>query len=169
LTACDYDAELNRLVAWWPTPKSREYPSSNVEVLFLALDDVPFGFDLRGSTKWSHDPDDWQWWYDDDYLGPHFVSQIMQLALERAEFYDDTKPQKQLRIKYAASNSWEVVEMFFSLGYFGLLVRELIRNTDNARILGQCSSRWFVIGHPDAVYGIIMGKLTRSRWQTFHG
>ncbi len=168
LAACDYDAELSRLLAWWPKPNSRESPSDQVEVLFLALEDVPCSFDLRGSTTWSRDPNDWLWWRDDDYSGPQFESEVMRFAFERSEVHDEAESQRQPRTSDQASNSWEVLEMFFSLGYFGLLVRELIRNTDSSRILGKRASRWFVIGHPDAVYGIILGKLSRSRWQTFH-
>ncbi len=169
LAACDFDAELKRFGQWWPKPKSRISPAGDVDVLFIALGDYPRSFDLRGSTKWSRDPDDWQWWYHDDYSGPQFSSEIMGYALDRAEAHDKAAPPQPRRVKDASQRSQEVVEMFFSLGYFGLLVRELIRRTDSARILGQRASRWFVIGHPDAVYGIILGKLTRSRWQTFHG
>ena len=92
----------------------------------------------------------------------------MDLAFERAEFHDDAKPSRKRRGGHAPINSLEVVEMFFSLGYFGLLARELIRRADNSLLLGNRSSRWFVIGHPDAVYGIVMGKVTKSRWQIFH-
>jgi hypothetical protein len=169
LAACDYDAELNRLNDWWPTPPHRLAPSEAVEVLFIALEDVPYSFDLRGSASWSRDPDDWEWWFHDDYSGPQFASQIMKFAFERSEVHDEVQPRQNRRGKDAASNSEEVVEMFFSLGYFGLLVRELIRNKETTQMLGNRPSRWFVIGHPDAVYGIILGKLSRSRWQTFHG
>lgn len=169
LAECDYDAELNRLVGWWPAPQNPDHPSDAVEVLFIALEDLPYSFKLRGSTTWSRDPEDWQWWYNDDYSGPQFKSQIMDFAFEQSEIHDQAKPAKNRRRKNAATNSYEVVEMFFSLGYFGFLVRELIRSTGTAKILGNRLSRWFVIGHPDAVYGIIMGRLTRSRWQTYHG
>jgi hypothetical protein len=41
-------------------------------VLWFAPHDVPKDLDLRGSSKWSRDPDDWQWFYHDDYAGPSY-------------------------------------------------------------------------------------------------
>ena len=120
LAGCDYDAELERLIDWWPMPRQRGSPTDDVEVLLIALEDLPYRFSLRGNAKWSRDPEDWQWWYEDDYAGPQFSSQVMSLALERAEVHDQAQPRKRRRRKDAAGDAYEVVEMFVSLGYFGL-------------------------------------------------
>jgi hypothetical protein len=169
LAACDFEGELNQLCTWWPASKGRDFPADDIEVLFIALEDVPYSFELRGSKNWSRDPANWNWWYDNDYFGPTFKSTIMGFALGRSEIHDRETPFLKRRRKHAPANSDEVVEMYFSLGYYGLLVRELIRNFDKARILGNRDDRWLVIGHPDAVYGIILGKLTRTRWLAFQG
>jgi hypothetical protein len=169
LAASDFEGELNRLCNWWPAPKVRDFPSDDVEVLFIALEDVPYSFELRGSKNWSRDPGNWNWWYDNDYFGPTFKSTIMRFALDRSEIHDRDVPLLKRNRKHAPANSDEVVEMYFSLGYYGLLVREFIRNVDKSRILGNRDGRWLVIGHPDAVYGIILGKLTRARWLPFRG
>src|SRR5207244_3605392 len=99
-----------------------------------------FSFSLRGSTKWSRDPENWKWWYDDDYSGPQFKSKIMAYAFERAEIHDEAESTRKRRAKHAPDNSENVTEMFFSLGYFGLLVREVIRRSDNSQLLGNRSS-----------------------------
>jgi hypothetical protein len=169
LAACDYEAELNRITDWWPTPRHRESPADDIEVLFIALEDVPYSFDLRGNANWSRDSENWEWWYDHSYSGPRFKSKIMEYAFERSEIHDRANPPKGRFGEHAPDNSYEVVEMFFSLAYFGLLVQEFVRNSDRSRILGNRFDRWFVVGHPDAVYGIIMGKLTRSQWHPFLG
>src|SRR5262245_17950012 len=111
LAECDYESELNRLIDWWPARRRRKAPPDGVEVLFVALEDVPYSFTLRGSTKWSRDPKEWDWWYDDDYMGPRFESKIMSYALERSEIIDRAKPPTQRRSQHAPMNSDEVVEM----------------------------------------------------------
>jgi hypothetical protein len=165
----DYSREYQRFERWWPKRSARGYPPESIEVLFIALEDFPLGCTLRGSSKWSRDPEDWQWWFDDDYFGPYYRSEIMAVALGRAEHHDQLASSRKTgrRRKGGASCSEEVVEMFFSLGLFGLLTRNLIRSVPAADLLGRRANRWFVLGHPDALYGIILGKQTRTRWESF--
>ena len=105
LASYDYESEYKRFEKAWPGPRSRSRAREDVEVFFLALEDVPYGFDLRGSTRWSADPDDWEWWYDDDYFGPYIGSKLMKFAFEQAEAHDSEEPPQ----RAAAKNSWEVM------------------------------------------------------------
>lgn len=171
LQKCDYHGESKAFQHWWSKEVRKNFPRTDVEVLFIALEDVPYSCTLRGSTKWSRDPNDWEWWYDDNYNGPQFRSTIMAYALERAEIHDtDATIRVRKRIKPdAAGSAYEVIEMFYSLVLYGWLMRDLVRTLDVSKLLGKRPSRWVVIGHPDAVYGIILGRQTRSRWITYRG
>lgn len=166
LAAQDFQAEYERFAQWWPKPKSKEFPEDEYVVLFLGLEDVPYGFDLRGSSTWSRNPDDWGWCYTDEMLGMSYGSEIMRFALDRAEALDKEAERHWLEDDRAETN-FEVVEMFFSLGLYGLLMRELIRQADRKLLLGGRSERWVVLGHPDAEYGIILGKATQTGWEPF--
>lgn len=168
VTAQDFEAESQRFAEWWPRKENESFPRDDIEVLFLGLEDVPYGCDLRGSSTWSRDPEDWDWWYNDELLGTSYRSEIMSFALDRAEALDK-EAERQWFEDDRAETSFEVVEMFFSLGLYGLLMRELIRQADRKLLLGGRSDRWVVLGHPDAEYGIILGRATQTRWQTFRG
>jgi hypothetical protein len=169
LLDCDYAGEMRRYRKWWSKEVRANFPGTDVEVLFIALQDLPVGFTLRGSTEWSRDPNDWAWWYHDNYRGPGFESSIMsiEMAFARAEIHDQRSVQCDIPDK--AKNSWEVLEQYFSLVLYGSLTLELIRTCPRQWFMGQRRIRWFVIGHPDALYGIILGKLTPSRWFAYHG
>src|SRR5688572_16563745 len=73
----DYDAECKRLIRWYSRSVGRKPPPDNIEVIWIAPHDVPTGFNLRGSSKWSRDPKDWQWCCHDDYGGPAYESKLV--------------------------------------------------------------------------------------------
>jgi hypothetical protein len=160
----DYTAELDRFTRWYSDNVACNVPPNDVEVLWFAPHDIPTDLDLRGSSKWSRDPEDWQWFYHDDYDGPSYTSKLVTEAYWLTD-YEGIVPKR----TSPANHPHEVVEFVYSLGIYGLCVRELVRSVDASAILGNRSSRWLVIGHPDSVYGVILGTLTRSRWQTYHG
>jgi hypothetical protein len=97
------------------------------------------------------------------------MSQIMDFAFRQSELCDLDHPLKKPLGKDRAGSAYEVVEMYFSLGYYGLLLCETLRKFDPAQFLGTRAERWFTIGHPDSEYGIIMGQLTRSQWIPYQG
>ena len=82
----DYDAEAHSLETWWMNSVVPNTPPVAIDVLWIAPHDVPENFDLRGSTKWSKDPNEWEWYYDDDFMGPTFESRIMREALGFTEY-----------------------------------------------------------------------------------
>lgn len=168
LAGQDFQAEYERFAKWWPGRKSDCFPEDDIEVLFQGLEDVPYGFDLRGSSTWSRDSEDWKWWYDDELIASSYRSEVMTFALDRAESYDK-EAERQWYEDDRAETAFEVVEMLFSLGLYGLLMREFIRRADRELLLGGRADRWFVLGHPDALHGIILGRATRNRWQTYRG
>lgn len=160
----DYVAELDRFIRWYLDQVASKLPPENIEVLWFAPHDIPEDLSLRGSSQWSRDPEDWQWFYEDDYDGPRYASQVVTDAYRLTD-YEGLVPKR----SSPANHPHQVVEFVYSLGVYGLCVRELVRSVDATAILGNRSNRWLVVGHPDSVYGVILGKLTRSRWQTFQG
>ena len=48
-----------------------------VEVIWFAMWDVTTGFDLRGSTSWSRDPENWDWWFHDDFAAGSYQPPIL--------------------------------------------------------------------------------------------
>ena len=160
----DYTGEANTFTSWYADNLAFNAPPDDVEVLWFAPQDIPKDLDLRGSSKWSRDPDDWQWFYRDDYAGPSYESRVVTDAYWLSD-YEGLVPKR----SSPANHPQEVVELLYSLGVYGLCAGELVRSVEASAILGNRSSRWIVVGHPDSVYGVILGKLTRSRWHTFHG
>ena len=67
---------------------------ADVEVLWFAMWDVTEWFTLRGSSSWSRDPEDWDWWYRDDYDGGEASSPVLvqMHALARAAENPDAEP-----------------------------------------------------------------------------
>jgi hypothetical protein len=160
----DYGGEVDRFTRWYSNKVAPQLPPGEIEVLWVAPDDLPISFTLRGSSDWSRDPEDWRWFYNDDYDGPRYESKLVSDAYWLTD-YEGLPPERES----AAESPQQVVDFVYSLGIYGLCLRELIRTVDPPAFLGNRSSRWFVVGHPDSVYGVILGKLTRSRWHTFHG
>lgn len=161
----DYAAELERFIRWFTVDVTHKAPPDNIEVLWFAPHDVETDLDLRGSSQWSRDPEDWQWFYHDDYecLAP-FHSELVSAAYWLTD-YEGIPPKRNSPAEHPA----RAVQLFYSLGIYGLCARELVRRVAASAILGKRTSRWLVVGHPDSLHGVILGKLTRHRWQTFHG
>jgi hypothetical protein len=161
MVALDYEADVAAIQSWleshYPFPEA-------VEVLWFAFWDVTDGFNLRGSTHWSKDPEDWEWWYEDDFRGKRYGSPVLEQMHALARRVDDPVifPRKK-------NGVWDLTDYLLTIGYVGLAVAQVCRSTDRRRLLGGRSERWVVTGFPDAVYGIIVGKVTPDGFEPFRG
>lgn len=124
--AVDYDEECKRLIRWYSRSVGRMPPPDDIEVIWIAPHDVPTNFNLRGSSQWSRDPDDWQWFYHDDYCGPAYESELVATANELTD--DEFAVPKKRRTP--ANDPHAVVEFLYSLAVYGLCFRELVRSVD---------------------------------------
>jgi len=158
------EGERDRMKRWWTRRFARRPAPKEIEVLWVALWDVPEGFHLRGTSAWSRDPEDWSWTFSDDYSGPEFESPLMQRAFKLTE---SVSMGAASRGRNAAGSVYEVVEMFFSLVFFGLAIRDVVQGADPRTVLGSRQSRWIVIGHPDSEYGVLIGEMTKDGWRPF--
>lgn len=163
VAALDFDAERERMLRFW-RDVSRRPPPEPVDVLWIAPHDLPTSFNLRGSSRWSRDPDDWKWFYEDDYQGPTYESRVLRRAAEMTESEEPVPKGNR-----PASDPETVVSLFFSLVLYGLGTKEAARAADGSGLLGGRTDRWFVVGHPDAVYGVILGRLSPRGWHGFKG
>lgn len=161
MAALDYDADATAIRRWI----ERQLPVPDpVEVLWLAFWDVADGFDLRGSTKWSKDPEDWEWWYEDDFRGKSYGSPVLKKmhALARKVENPEVFPRKK-------NGVWDLTDYLLTIGYVGLAAAHVCRSIQAARFLGGRKERWVVTGFPDAVYGVIVGKVTHAGFEPFVG
>lgn len=132
-----------------------------VQVLWFAMWDVTTGFDLRGSTSWSRDPEDWEWWYRDDFSGGSYQSHVLeQMHALASEVEDPEKPT-------ADDGVWELTDLYLTLGYISLAAAEILDRLDADALLGDRRELWAVSGHPDMVYGIILGRVTQTGFKAF--
>ena len=153
----DYDQDMWNIHAWLdaqlPLPDA-------VEVLWFAFWDVTRGFDLRGSSTWSKDAEDWEWTYSDDFRGESYASPVLNQTLTLAREADDPtifgRPE---------NGVWDLTDYLLTIGYVGLVPAHIFRTGDAKRLLGERRERWIVTGFPDAVYGIIVGRLTAQGFE----
>lgn len=154
VASLDYDGDVPRMEAWL----RRKLPiRPDVEVLWLALWEVLEGFDLRGSSSWSRDPEDWQWWFTDDYSAGSYRSGVLQDMYQAAAGADDplgTRP-----------SLVELVDWVAGAGYVALAAILCIEQIDPRVLLGERDCLWLVLGHPDALYGVILGCVTPAGFE----
>ncbi len=133
-----------------------------VEVIWFAMWDVTTGFDLRGSTSWSRDPEDWEWWYHDDFdaggYEPPVLLQMHNLAREADDPDAEDPPDEGV---------FELNDVCLSLGFVSLAAVEALKRLGATSQLGRSDELWAVSGHPDALDGIILGRLTDAGFQAF--
>lgn len=154
----NYEADVKSMRKWFSA--QLPFPDA-VEVLWFAFWDVTEGFDLRGATKWSKHPEQWDWWYEDDFRGDSYESPVLARMHELAREVEDPE--------FAAPKGgvWDLTEYLLTIGYVGLAAAELFRITDRRQLLGGRDERWVVTGFPDAVYGVIIGRVTRNGFEPF--
>ena len=158
LRGLDYEEAATDLRAWLlekaPIP-------DRVEVVWFAMWDVTTGFDLRGSTSWSRDPEDWEWWFRDDFEAgsyePPILIQMHDLA-RQADDPDAEEPQDE--------GVFELTDIWLSLGFVSLAAVDALRRLETPSRLGRLAELWAVSGHPDEVYGIILGGLTEAGFES---
>ena len=154
----DYNAAVEDLRKWL---LERTIPDQ-VEVIWFAMWDVTTGFDLRGSTSWSRDPENWEWWYDDDFdagwYQPPVLVQMHDLAREVDDPDADDPPE---------DGVYELTDICLSLGFVSLAAIDALRRLEALSSLGRRNDLWAVSGHPDAEHGIILGQLTDAGFQSF--
>ncbi len=155
----DYSSDVNAMQAWFldqlPIPEP-------VEVVWFALWDVATGFDLRGSTSWSRDPEDWDWWYHDDFQAGSYESRVLEDMHDLARQVEDPEEGPDV-----PGGVWELTESLLALGYVSLAAVHVLRSVDVAAVLAGRQERSAVSGFPDAVYGIILGRLTPTGFELF--
>jgi hypothetical protein len=159
----DYEGDADGIQRWFAA--QLPFPDE-VEVLWFAFWDVTDGFDLRGSTKWSRDPENWEWWYHDDFRGDSYQSPALIEMHDFARAVED--PARQPKAK---GGVWDLTEYLLTIGYVSLAAAQVFRDTSRRQLLGGRKERWVVTGFPDAVYGLIVGRLTADGFQPFvtHG
>jgi hypothetical protein len=154
----DYEADVKDIQEWFAA--QLPFPDS-VEVLWLAFWDETVGFDLRGATRWSQDPENWDWWFHDDFHGKSYESPIlagMHTLARKVENPEYPTPK---------GGVWDLTEFLFTIGYVGLVAAQVFRSIDQQKLLGGRAERWVVTGFPDAVYGIIVGRITAGGFVPF--
>jgi hypothetical protein len=135
--------------------------SDDVEVMWFAMWDVSSGLDLRGSSSWSRDPDDWEWWYHDDFDGGPCRPSVLRAMIDLARQADDPVPvSDEMRI-------YPLTDTLLTLGFVSLAAIEILNAFGTPAELGRQNELWAVSGHPDAVYGIILGRLTNTGFQAY--
>lgn len=67
----------------------------------------------------------------------------------------------------AVTTADEVLQSFFSLVFFWYVFRQLFDVVDARELLGDQAVRHFVVGHPDAVGGILAGRVTLDGWEVY--
>jgi hypothetical protein len=158
LAALDYEAGAEYLKAW----VLEQVPiSDDIEVLWFAMWDVSEGLDLRGSSSWSRDPDDWEWWYHDDFDAGACAPPVLAAMNELARQADDRAPVND------EMGIYRLTDTLLTLGFVSLAAVKILRALGGPSALGREAELWAVSGHPDAVYGIILGRLTDTGFQTF--
>jgi hypothetical protein len=156
----DYEGETASIQRWLV----RQLPQArSVEVFWFAFWDVTVGFELRGASQWSRDPEDWEWWYHDDFHGDDFESDVLNRMHSLAASVDD--PTKSRRKE---GGVWELMDYLLTIGYVGLAAAQAFRQTDPHQLLDGHKERWVVTGFPDAVYGLIVGKVTPQGFSPFN-
>lgn len=143
----------------------RRAPSKKIQVIWLGLLDVEEGFDIRGSSSWSKDPDDWEWWGNDDYFFSEddpvpFKGGCLSSVMKAWTWDVMDLPRSKERLKCVAS-------FFATLAYAGAVGQHFFKNAPKDIVLGERRDRWLAVGHPDAEYGIILGRRTKKGWEAF--
>jgi hypothetical protein len=158
MAALDFEGDAEDIRKWFAT----QLPiPDRVEVLWFAFLDETEAFKLRGSTKWSCDPDDWEWWYQAEFRGKTYRSPV--LVQMHALAREVENPEKVV----PKGGVWELMEYLFTIGYVGLAANQAFRETNRRKLLGGRAERWVVTGFPDALYGIILGRLTQAAFEPF--
>jgi hypothetical protein len=107
----DYEGDVQAIQDWFIAQFPIPHP---VAVLWFAFWDVTEGFDLRGSTRWSQNPEDWEWWYHADYNGKSYESSVLvqmhALACE-VESPEVVRPK---------GGVWDLMEYLLTIGYVSL-------------------------------------------------
>ena len=155
----DYAADAWAMQTWF----LEQLPiADSVKVVWFALWDVPTGLNLRGSSSWSRDPEDWEWWYDDDFEAGSYESPVLAEMLELARQVEDPEEAPDV-----PGGVWELTEMVLTLGYVSLAAVQVMRNVEAVEVVGSRQELWAVSGFPDALYGIILGRLTSAGFEPF--
>jgi hypothetical protein len=150
MAALDFDADAESIRDWFVD----QFPfPDTLAVCWFAFWDVTTGFDLRGASDWSEDPEDWEWWYHDDYHGDAYESPVLAAM---HELVDDAEAE---RVRGGVA---DLTEFLLTIGYVGLVAGQVFREVDRRRLLGRRDERWVVTGFPDAVYGAIVGRVTAA-------
>lgn len=154
----DYAGCVGAMQTWF----SGQLPiPERVQVIWFALWDVTTGFDLRGSSSWSRDPEDWDWWYHDDFSFGSYGSPVMNAMNELARRAEDPEEGPDVE-----GGVWELMDSVLTLGYVSLAATHIMRRIDSAGVLGSREELWVVTGHPDALHGIVLGRLTPAGFET---
>lgn len=154
----DYESDVQAIQKWFIA----QFPIPNaVAVLWFAFWDVTEGFDLRGSTKWSQNPEDWEWWYHADYDAKSYESSVLVGMHELASEVENPE------VVHPKGGVWDLMEYLLTIGYVSLAAAQVFRYADPCQILGRRDDRWLVTGFPDAIYGIIVGRVTVNGFEPF--
>jgi hypothetical protein len=159
MASLDYAGDVERMQRWI----EGQLPiRGDVQVLWFAMGDETTTFDLRGSSVWSRDPDDWDWWYEDDFAGGTYQPPVLEQmhALARGVEDPDEEPT-------ADDGVWELTDFCLTLGYVSVAAAQILGMCDAGSVLGDRSELWVVSGHPDMLYGIILGRLTLRGFEPF--
>lgn len=153
----DYDKDIKAITGWFRDNLAsigKKGFSKKIEIMWLGLLDVEEGFRLRGSPTWSKDPENWEWYYHDRNLDDGaYRSPIMREWTVELSDYADQKP----GLRHIAA-------FFATLTYAGLVGENVFKNLPGKILLGDRKERWLAVGHPDSVYGVILGKRTMDGW-----
>jgi hypothetical protein len=163
----DFETDRIRIREWLfrALTHPRRRPKKDITILWLGLHDVEDRFDLRGSNKWSKDPEDWGWCAQDDYCfyeddPPQLMAGCGSKIMEG---WCSEMPESVTKLK----NAHQMGSWFATLVYAALLGEEFFRIEAGEVILGTRSERWLAVGHPDSEYGIILGRRTKTKWIPF--
>lgn len=159
LSQLDYAEDVAAMQRWL----ERQLPIPDaVQVIWFAMWDETTAFDLRGSTSWSADPEDWGWWYEDDFSGGTYHSPVLQQMHALAGAVEDPEQPT------SDDGVWELTDLCLTLGYVSLAAAEILDRISSDALLGARDELWAVSGHPDMVYGIILGRVMPTGFAPFH-
>ena len=156
-----YPGGADAIEAWFA---ARLPIPAQVAVLWFALWDVTTGFDLRGSSSWSRDPGDWEWWYHDDFDAGAYESRPLEDMHELARRVEDPNEGPDVE-----GGVRELMDDVLTLGFVSLAAQQAIRALDPADVLADRDELAVVSGFPDAGFGLILGRLTASGFEAGEG
>ena len=161
MAALDYEGGVNDIRAWL---LQRAPIGDDVEVLWFAMWDVTTGFDLRGSTSWSRDPEDWEWWYHDDFNAGSCTPPILDAMHALARGADDPDGDAD-EDAGDGQGVYGLTDLLLTLAFVSLAAVQILRGLGGPRALGREEGLWAVSGHPDEVHGMILGRLSEDGFE----